>query len=195
MYLGLANVINATSTLDYLTEDITGWVEGNNTGEMDATACALEYAVNSPSAPTFDCSNLETTTRLDENVTFDNNRSYELVEVNSFFYLVSRDNPLPSTLGSTILTDGLCSTDFNTTTATPDGIVNSYPCPVSQDAADDEFSTAAILVETLNDGLDITAGALSDDPQLQADIEEFKAEVAGDSGDITIDDIINYLND
>lgn len=186
-YKGVAEMLTASTTFTYLTDDVEGWISGDNITEMQSAACALQYAVSGDTVGGA-CGGM-TLTVDDANVTFDNNVSYEAFHISSngteYYYLAS-----DAGLGTTVVTDGYCDTSFTTCDK---GVAECYACPVNQMTAEDELAVSEILVNTLNNSFD-SISQLIDDPDLQTDLDEFKEEVAGDTGDITLQDIIDYLS-
>lgn len=184
LYIGLSDILKASTTFGYLTDNVQEWVTDANNTEMDASACALEYAV------TGGCTNGGGVAVVDANITFDSNRTYDEINVtvgaDSYYYLVA----LPTPPSSTVLTDGYCTTSF---VSCPDVNATCYACPVSQSAAEEDLNVTNLLVDALNSGFDSVSTLVDGDPALQADIDAFKAEVSG-GGDITVNDIITYLN-
>ncbi len=208
LYQGLSDTMSAAVTFDYLTDDIDSWVEQNasaendvnangNPDDLDASACALQLAVLDNGV----CAENVTATH-ESNVTFSNGRSYGFVDVDvtdgalaveRFFHLMTLVDPK-----STVITEGYCTTDFvyaADINATPDTNASLYPCPVDQsDDPANELSVADLLVSTLNDGLDTILALVGGDEQLQADITAFVTEISPDDGNITITEILDYLN-
>jgi len=207
LYVGLASTGSAAVTIDLIAGDIESFSDDNTTDEkLTASTCAMKYAFDKTVT---DCSVTE-----QPSVYFvDLNTTYIplLVTVNSdtdvpkseYHYLMTDAN-------RTVLTNGYCtSTDFTTrteeynATATPP----YYACPINETPETTELTTAGILVDVLNDGMDSIVNSAGED--IQADIDEFKCDVLNGTFDgtncyvngtdasdvlITEQDIIDYLN-
>ena len=126
---------------------------------------------------------------------------------NKTFYRLAKD-VTPSLTNSTILTNGYCTTDGNTTACegieNPDGSIDTskpaasfcYACPV--DLGEDSAAITDILVETLNEGTEAITSIYSSqtDVDIEQSISDIKKDITGgEDRPVTVDDIIKYLND
>lgn len=190
LYKGMSDILLSTVTIGYLTTDIEAWADsGTSDDSMNASLCALEFALADQTPDPFSCSKGGSASLKTSSVTFDNGKTYAVsnVALNGLDY----ENLINDETNSTVLSDGYCTVSF---IPCSEGGAGCYACPVDQTASGSNTDVASLLLEALNGGFDATSAALSGDPELQADIETFKAEVDGDGdGDITIDEILSYL--
>ncbi len=191
LYTGLSESMRATVTLGYL-GNVASLADDTSDDELTASTCAMQYAYDG-TVP------VECTKGADSDVTFvESNSTYTTfvmtVNGNSFDYLKTTFTP-----GSTVISNGYCPLDSfadrNTTMTYDTKTLGYYVCPVDE-TGDQNLTTEALLVDILNGGFDsVIAGVGGTDSDLTGDIEEFRKEITGDSnGDITMDDIINYIN-
>jgi len=191
IYKGLSQTMGAATAMNYIAEDIGSVFESDNEDNKLATStCAMKYAISNGNDEG-ECA----ITSLG-NITFANGKTYEEIEVNSngetYNYLLTQTTPR-----STAVTNGYCSnTDFTTRTDTP--TEGYYVCPVQEDGNAEEITTGTVIADALNNGVD-SIGVAADE-EMQADIQEFKAEVLASSGKnendtITEEDVVNYLNE
>jgi hypothetical protein len=197
-FIGLSSTVKTATTLSYL-GDLTNFGSDSldEDYELAASACAMQYAYDQVGSA--DCAY----TMGDLNVTFDSNKSYDSFKVTvdddlsgtEYFYLMTRDSAT-APIEQTIITDGYCGVDF--TTCTTANNTDCFACPVNQDADAEELTVATILVDVLNDGLDAVIGAVGgssgDTDSIAADIEEYKQEVGGADGEVSVQEIIDYIN-
>ncbi len=194
---GLIETAKGTNSLVLILEDnpqeradtVEKWIEGVNPcssddinansipDEIDATACAIEYANNG----TCSVPNLSVSTA---SVSFTKNSStldYTVlsIEVNpdasctgtlsskTFYKLVSNTD--------VVLTDGYCDTNFNPCSS-PDG-TTCYPCPVVTDSTN--LTVEDTIVDTINTGVDSVVSSLPEDVQsdVEENIQKFKREI------------------
>jgi len=203
LYIGLASTSSAAVTIDLITGDIATF--GDSTAQKDekltASICALGYAFDGNE--TTDCSVIR-----DVNVTFlESGKTYRSVLMSvvggsgsQYGYLINDNN-------QTVLTKNYCeNTSFSTRTSTDTYVVGApaqHACPINESSSAEEFTTAGVLVDVLNDGIGAIGGAATE--ETQGDIDEFKCEILGghynyDSCDVSLDNnvteqnIIDYLN-
>ena len=204
LYGSLLLVSKLTSTVSLLSDDITSVVDAlNNNGSMPdsmkASIDALAWATNQPSLP-YD-SNI-----TDSNVTI-NGVTYKhlVVDANNsgnIFYRLA-DN-IPS---STIITDGYCDENGSKSNCLgiekSDGSIDTsnanaskcYACPVVINNSG--VLVSETLVNSIVESVDAISGLVgSNNADLKSSIDEFKQELDANNsdGNITIEDIITYLN-
>jgi hypothetical protein len=98
-----------------------------------------------------------------------------------------------------VMTDGYCFSDYS---PAEKGDVTSYPCPVNKGVGDD-LNMEEFLVDAINEGFDsilavVDSSGQDEDGDIRDSIIEFKEEIAsglGENDEITLDHIIQYLND
>jgi hypothetical protein len=202
LYLGLVNTGSAAVVIDLIAGDID--VFSNDAVEDEklvASTCAMSYAFNKEQPD--ECTIVEQT-----DVYFtDLNRSYTplLITVNNDSdYPLSEYHYLMNDLNRTVITKGYCTTaDFTTRRDTYELNVSSpyYACPINETENATELTTAGILVDVLNDGIDSIANSAGED--IQTDIDEFKCDILGGDfngyscnvdGNITESSVVDYLN-
>jgi len=187
-YKGITETLKASLTFNYLTDDLDSFVNGDNTNpdDMAASACAMEYALKGS------CSNTDilSVTELPAITFIPNNKTYTPLNINIkgvvYQHLISK-TAIPNT---SILVKDSC--DLNFITCNTIG-TNCYACPVDKSNSKEELSSIDLLVDSLNGGLD-TIGSLTDDPEVNSSIEDFKSEISADGRVITNQDILDYLN-
>ncbi len=193
---GLIETAKGTNSLVLIIEEnpderadtIEKWVKGVQTcteddrnansipDEIDATACAIEYANNGT------CS-IPNTTLSTSSVTFtDGNSNF------NYTLLTIQINPDSTCTGITtgtfyklvlntdvVLTDGYCDTNFNPCQS-PDG-VTCFPCPVVQDTTN--LTVEDTIVDTINTGVDSVISSLPEDVKsdVEQNLQEFKREI------------------
>ena len=189
LFIGLGATTKAAVAIDSLIGDISTFGDGvGSDDKLTASACAMQYAFNGSTG--VGCSIVENT---DVNFTTINKVYKELtvtVNFTGYDYLMNSTTPK-----QTVLTDGYCTnTDFSTRVDTYDSTTAPYACPVNEDPLAEELTTAGVLVDILNEGIDSIGAAVTED--IQADINEFREEITGSvSGTVTEQNIIDYLND
>ena len=207
LYIGLASTSSAAVVIDLISGDISSFGSNTNDEKLTASVCALGYA--------FDGNATGCSVAQDGNVTFsESGKTYKsiLVSVNGglsipYGYLINDKN-------QTVLTKNYCeATSFSTRTSTDvyvAGNPKQYACPINETSLAEEFTTAGVLVDVLNDGIGAIGGAATE--ETQGDIDEFKCEILGGtyngssctdnttfnsidiSTPISESDIIDYLN-
>jgi len=205
LYIGFNETIKAVNTITYLTDDLTTLVDSINSDsnatplDMQASLDALAWSLGQ-SIP-----NGSDINATDVNIS---GVSYAHLAVSNpsdsglLFYRLAKSST-PGAINSTVITDGYCdingnkenclNMEDNETGAIINPISGCYACPVAFDSTDGG-SISALLVDALNNGVD-TVVAVTDDPDITETINDFKADlgVAADA-DITITDILDYLN-
>ena len=201
LYIGLASTSSAAVTIDLIAGDVS--IFGDDTAgedyKLSASTCAMQYAFDRNAS---DC---DVTQNADVNFTI-LNKVYSplIVTVNTetpktqYYYLMNDAN-------QTVLTKDYCTaTDFATRTETfVTGSPTYYACPINETPNAEELTTAGVLVDVLNNGIDSIGGASSD--ETQSDIDEFKCELLGGTydgsncsvsldGNVSEQSIIDYLN-
>jgi len=200
LYLGLASTGSAAVVIDLIAGDIAAFSDDDTEDEkLVASTCAMSYAFKK-----IQPDNCKVVKQTDVLFT-DLNSSYTplLITVNNdsdfpqteYHYLMNDSN-------RTVVTKGYC-TNTNFKTRTDDySVTTPYACPINETADATEFTTAGILVDVLNDGMDSIANSAGDD--VQTDINEFKCDILDGNfndytctitGNITEDSMITYLND
>jgi len=207
LYIGLSDLYRSTTTVTYLTKDITKFTDAinNSTGEtpldMKVSMDALEWATttNNP------LSNASTVTSSSVTFTFEG-KPYTYTHLNmslsgkTFYRLATSSNH--QLTDSTIITDGYCDSHYDKTPCSniedSDGSIKDttktcYACPVSL-TDKNATSTSQALVDILNSGTD-TITSVSNDPTIKDEVVKIKNEMTNNSGqDVTITDVINYFN-
>ncbi|WP_457746059.1 hypothetical protein [Sulfurimonas sp.] len=205
LYIGFNETIKAANTITYLTGDITTLVNSinNNTNttplDLQASLDALSWAIGAPipNGSTVTASDVNISGTLYAELNVSNPSSSGLI-----FYRLARSST-PDVNNSTVLTDGYCDVngsrdsclgmEDNVTGAIVNPIAGCYACPVLFDnpASGD---IAQLLVETMNSGSDAIIAA-SGDPDIQQAIADFTFNITGATdANVTITDILNYLN-
>lgn len=207
-YVGFNEVIRTSVTVGELTKNIDQVVQAIDAGDptqvpidMKVNLDALSWTIGQPVQ--------NGSTVIPKNITTIKGYKYlPLVIVNSgkTFYRLADENA-PNIYSSTVLTNGYCTVDGNTTAC--EGIENNdgsidttkipagttcYACPVLSEDNASASKVTDLLVETLNDGTDSIL-SISDDPDIAQSVKDFKKEVTGSEyGKVTAKDIIDYLN-
>ena len=207
LYRGLVETLKAASTIGYIADDIEDFGSGGGSdAKLTSTGCAMEYALTN----SFDNSKC-TLSSSEKNITFQSGITYSSVDFtvdgHRFEHLLRRVDGVKNT----VITNGFCTLEsFDTRVEDLSGLENGtlqyHVCPITQSAQEDEMTTEALIVDSLNDGVESMRGIATDD--MQNDIDEFKCEVLGgtyqsygESGsctinisrDVTTQDVINYL--
>lgn len=201
LYIGLASTGSAASAVNLLVGDIgTFGVEGQIDSKLTASTCAMKYAYDRNISSIDNCSVSE-----NEKLTFvESGQNYTLLdvsimnpdssEVTGFEYLMTDTN-------TTALTREYCTKEsFSTRQATKD--IGYYVCPVNETSGLD-VTSAGVLVDVLNNGLNAVESATNQD--VQGDLNQFKCEILGGvysngscdvdiTADITVTDITTYLS-
>lgn len=208
LYIGFNKTIQAANTVTYLTGNVDGLVNSidnnaNNTPyDMRASLDALAWAMKASYTPNPD------TTITSTDITIAGHPFAHLVidysdnAATHSFYRLARSSTRDAN-NTTVITDGYCdengnrencqNMEDNTTREVTNPIPGCYACPVVLDTNGSTLSVANLLVDTLNGGSDAVT-AVSDDPDITNSIGDFKEEITGSrDGNVTIDDIINYL--
>ena len=213
-YVGFNEVIRTSVTLTHLTKDIDKTLEVINENknsatptqsvplDMQASVDALAWATGQ--TPPYPNKSAVTGTPVTikgtqyKHVVVDLNQSGKI-----FYRLADKDAPSPTS--STLITDGYCDANGSKTPCegieNQDGSINMsdanaticYACPVT---FDDTANTSVtdLLVDALNNGTDSII-SISDDPDIEQSVKDFKKEITGDeNGTVTIDNIIEYIN-
>ncbi len=201
-YYGFNQTVTTVDTITYLTANIDAALEsisnsnGSTPSDLQASLDALSWATDS---------NTTAVPVMASDVQI-NGKAYKHLDVNesgAIFYRLATSNA-PDVNASTVLTYGYC--DENGSTVNCQGIENStgdinmsnaaasgcYACPVGIDS-NSSTDVSEVLLDAINSGTDAIAN-LTDDPDIQQQIEEFKQDIGGVDGNITMEDILNYLN-
>ncbi len=207
LYISFNDTIKMTNTVTYLTGNVDQLVASLNNDaditpyDMQASMDALAWLIDTTFSP-----KEGNITAQDVNIS---NKSYAHVVVNygenGVFYRLGK-SIVKGVANSTVLTDGYCDSDGNRTACegieNEDGSINManalasscYACPVVFDDNGRTEDVVKLLVDTFNSGAE-TITAIVDDPDLTQSIDDFKVDIAGNADvNITVDDIINYLN-
>lgn len=204
LYIGLGATTRTAVTIDNLVGDISTFADDTiSDDKLTASICAMGYALNGTDDGTCDF-----TPSADVNFTVINKVYTPLVvtvnaDINSteYHYLMTTDDS-----NQTVLTNGYCTeTDFSTRVDDYNLTTAPYACPINEDPTADELTTASVLVDILNEGMDAIGAAVTDD--IQEDVDEFKCEIlngtydefngclgADITQDISEENIIDYLN-
>ena len=209
LYIGFNETIKATNTITYLTGDINGLVESINNDDVNATPYDMKASLDAL-AWSIDAS--YTMPAAEGNITASDvtilGANFAHIEVdygsNGLFYRLAKSTTRESN-NSTVVTDGYCDANGSRTNCegieNDDGSIditnanagNCYACPVIFDNNNTTLGVAELLVDSLNNGSD-TIAAVANDPDITQSIRDFKKEITGDpDGNVTIDQIIDYL--
>ncbi len=205
-YVGYNQIMLTSVSVSYLTENIDETLNaidssGSVPDDMKASVDALAWASGQPTPYP------NNSTVTDSNVTI-NGISYKHLSVDlnnsgKIFYRLA-DSAAPSATSSTVVTDGYCTASGDKTACSgienTDGSINTaaasaascYACPVVIDGS--ALTVTESLVDAINDGVDSIV-SITSDPDIQQSVEEFKNDITNNAGaDVTVTDIINYLN-
>jgi hypothetical protein len=210
-YIGFNQTIQATTTITYLTKDINNLVDSiNNVDDaetpidMKVSLDALAWSVGESSLP-----NDSNVTSSLVNIEGKDYTHLELLQNGETFYRLA-DSSAPSESSSTLITDGYCLSDGNKTACEglelADGSIDTsnenyascYACPVTSLDTNSQ-NVANLLVDTLNSGAGTIVG-VTDDEDIKSSVDDFIKDITGednasvDNTNITIQDIIDYLN-
>ncbi len=207
-YIGLNETIKAANTITYLTGNINDLVDSIDTNtsttpyDMRASLDALAWSMDTNYTSTE--GNI---IGKDVNIS---GASFAHVVVDysangeGIFYRLAKSITRDAN-NSTVVTDGYC--DVNGSRDNCEGIenddgsinmttlnaANCYACPVIFDTNNTTLGIADLLVDSLNNGSSAIA-AVANDPDITASIDDFKEEITGDrNGTVTIEQIIDYL--
>lgn len=203
-YKGVISATNAATSVATIVKDVNKWLSpsgcgddanGNGIGdEADATACAIEYAVNGS------CSvSGATLTSLNPNLQFtdrqNNTYTFELVKIdisggagclnqNTFYRLITTGTPR-----SVAVTEGFCDTSFNPCQPL-DPSNGCYPCPVVEE--ENALDVVETIVNTIENSQDIITELVQGTDVEQA-VNDFINEVCGADQQCTQEEIANYI--
>ncbi len=206
LYIGFNATIKAASTITYLTRDVDNLVDSINNNsnatpyDMRASLDALAWSIDASYTPKSD-------TSISANDVNISGYPFASVEVTysgtGTFYRLAKSTTRDAN-NTTVITDGYCDAtgdrDACAGIENSDGTVDlanplatsCYACPVVMDV-NNTLGVAQLLVDTLNGGSD-TIGAVSNDEDITKSIKDFKKEITGsEDGNVTIDNIIEYL--
>jgi hypothetical protein len=197
LYVGLSSTSSAAVTIDLIAGDISTFGDGGSDDEkLTASTCAMNYAFDRTN--NVDCN---VTQSADVNFTIIN-KIYSPLVVTVNGDVDTPDSPyyyLMNDINQTVLTKDFCLLNDFTRYEDINAIANLYACPVNETPSATELTTAGVLVDVLNNGIDSFSGAATE--EMQGDIDEFKCELLGDTytgsacaGDIAEQNIIDYLN-
>jgi len=200
LYIGLAQTMLATTTINYLVDDIAALFDPTNPNytaakeEMRASVCALEFA-DSNSV----CADASSVTGTDVVFTYSDasTRTFRDIVVtmsgtSTVYHKLGTASGV--TPGTTVVTQGYCNNDFSNPSAVWNMTSSPYACPLNQDPTKADQNVTTLLVDTLDNGLDSVAGALAGDANLQQDINTYKSEIDTNSDGISISELQTYLN-
>ena len=206
-YVGFNQLVLASVTMSYLSDNIKDALKaisgtaGSVPDDMKATVDALAWAAGKPQ-PYPNNSNVNATPKTINGISYQH-LVVDLNQSGKIYYRLA-DSAAPSSQSATIITNGYCDTNGDKTACAdiekPDGSIDTtkqqasscYACPVIVDG--NATTITEMLVNSLNDGVDSIV-ALTDDEDIKQSVNDFKNEVTNNNGtEITVDDIINYLN-
>ena len=202
LFIGLAETMRATTGISYLVDDVSLLFDDANTTaqtaaqeEMTAAMCALQFinqgtqcteATVAATDVDFTYSDVNNTVKTFSDITVTMTATAKV-----YHELGTELATMPG--GTTIVTDGYCQNDFSS----PSDIwslSSPYACPLNQDPTVEDESIVELLVDTLNGGLEAILGAI-DDPELEADVNEYLIEINTDADTtVSIEEIQDYLN-
>jgi len=208
LYLGLNQTLQTVNTILLLTKDVdtlVSSIDGNASAttplDMQASLDALSWAIDANAT----LSNVSSITPSDVNISGSLYTHLIVLNNGETFFRLAKSSVRDSN-NSTVLTDGYCDTNGSKVNCsdiedntTNDGSVTApeptdcYACPVDFGSGENP-DVATLLVDALNGG----TGAISNvtnDASIQQSIDDFKIEIGGSAdANITIDDILQYLN-
>ena len=204
LFIGLGATTRTAVTIDNLVGDISKFTDDNLVDDkLKAAACAMQYAFDGRNDSNVDASCTSLVESADVNFTTINKIYTPLtVTVDSVDY-----HHLLTSANQTVLTSAYCTAnsfsrvdDYNATATPP-----LYACPVNENQDEDDLTTAGVLVDIFNEGMDAISAAATED--IQEDVDEFKCEILDGSydefngcigadinQDISEVNIIDYLN-
>ena len=213
LYIGFNQTVITANTVTYLTGNVDQVVKAidDNTQtnktpyDMKASLDALNWVVNASYTP-------DNNTKITgpTPVTIQGEKFAKVIVTYSdngekVFYRLAKSSTR-ETNNTTVITDGYCDKDGNRTACADinnsDGSIdmsntnagNCYACPIVFDANNSSTDVAQLLVNTLNGGTD-TIISVSNDKNIKKSINDFKKNITGSiDGNVTIDEIIKYLN-
>jgi hypothetical protein len=206
LYIGFNETIKTANTITYLTGNVNSLVNSinsqqNNTPyDMKASLDALAWSMSSNYV-----SKGANITAVDVNIS---GTRFAHVKVdygtNGLFYRLAKSMTQDAN-NSTVVTDGYCDANGSKVNCTgienADGSIdtansnaaNCYACPVVFDSNNTTLGVGELLVNSLNSGSE-TIAAVANDPDITNSIGDFKYEITGRrDGNVTIQEIINYL--
>ncbi|QOP42256.1 hypothetical protein [Sulfurimonas marina] len=203
LYVGFNQAITTATSVTYLTTDVDSLVAsidgtGTTPDDMKASLDAIAWATSSV------LPNGSTITPSDVNISGTVYKHLEVLQNGKTFYRLASSISPDATNGSTVVTSGYC--DVNGSTTPCEGIEDvdgsiydanlslaCYACPVDFGDGDTKDMTQ-LLVDALNGGTDAISSVI-DDADIQQSIDEFKTDmnVSADAN-VTIQDILDYLN-
>jgi len=206
LYLGLNQTLQTVNTILLLTKDVDtliSSIDGSATTPLDMQASldALSWAIDANAT----LSNVSSITPSDVNISGSPYTHLIVLNNGETFFRLAKSSVRDSN-NSTVLTDGYCDTNGSKVNCsdiedntTNDGSVDltkstgCYACPVDFGSGENQ-DIAILLVDALNGG----TGAISNvtnDASIQQSIDDFKIEIGGSAdANITIDNILQYLN-
>ncbi len=194
---GFVDVLKASMAIEQLASDVDKWINSDDPADkypMEMATCALEFAALPVAEQTlpYYCLSSAAVVESSTSVTFDYAEGSEDKTYNSLY--VTRDNVddyflADAALGTTIFTDGYCTAAFD---ACDKGADSCYACPPLTNV--DTQYVVDVLVEALNNGLDSVALLATDNDEVRQSIEDFKDEIKPGGGTITLQDVLDYLN-
>ena len=195
LYVGLAKIMKVATTFSYIGDVAAFSDTQSGDDEMKASECAMQYAFDGNAAKIDAVCNIIPPVVAATDVTFSTTaRAYKELTItvngNEYDYLMPNATP-----NLTTVTDGYC-TNTNFLTRNDIKFTGSYACPVNESPFAPELTVLDVLVDSLNGGIDSTVNSTGgDDSDTGESVTEFKEEVKnGGSGDVTEQDIIDYLN-
>ena len=201
LYIGLASTSSAAVTIDLIAGDISTFGDGSSSDEkLTASTCAMNYAFDRTN--NVDCN---VTQSADVNFTIIN-KIYAPLVVTVNGDLDTPDSPyyyLMNDANQTVLTKDYCLLNNFSRYADINATAGLYACPINETSSATELTTAGVLVDVLNNGVDSISGAATE--EMQGDIDEFKCELLGGTytsnscdipltNDVNETAIIDYLN-
>ena len=207
LYVGFNQTLTTATTITYLTDDvdtlvqsIDGDANATTPDDMKASLDALSWAIDTNNS----LPNGSIITPTSVNIKGASYAALDVKQNGKDFYRLAK-SMVRDANNSTVITDGYCQADGNTTACegieNPDGSIDMtkpfaascYACPVTLDSTSSQ-GVADLLVDTLNLGTDAIV-SISDDEDIQSSVTDFKKDITGGvDRDITINDILQYLN-
>ncbi|WP_297433329.1 hypothetical protein [Sulfurimonas sp.] len=206
LYIGFNETIKAANTITYLTGNVDTLVNsidsksGDTPDDMRASLEALVWATTSG----YSDSNITATDiNISGNPFTALNITYNENGATKVFYRLAKNSQQDAN-NTTIITDGYCDENGSKTACTDiensDGSINMsdsaaancYACPVLIDK-NTTMGIAQLLVDTINNGAD-TISAVAGNDDVASSIADFKEEITNSrDGNVTIQNIIDYL--
>ncbi|WP_163933773.1 hypothetical protein [Paraferrimonas sp. SM1919] len=195
-YQGFVGVLQTAIAIDTMTAgQVDAWVnqEFDAQQQMDLATCALEYATTANSQGAGYICQSGAVVDNSSVVNFEGYLdSFTAIKISSATgsdsFLI--DPSIPSSL----FTEGYCTATFEQCSKDSDACF-ACPAPVTEaNPQPTNLAVADVIVTALNNGLEQLTELTGDNQEILATLQQFKDEISPDGSDITVEDIITYLN-